>query len=179
MHSMVPVESKSGEETMSKQSGVGHSIYNLLPNEIEGFDSLAELAYALVVESCDRKIVAPARSGTVGNHTQSLGCPADRLAGPDQACVGRSGFSQKRRRLGADQAASGGGARVVSAESFAESPNLRRLFQHGVYVERSFAHLLGRPRQRRRRSAQSQQRSGRPSGRRRTAVSARLFSPGD
>src|ERR1700726_3531196 len=44
MHSMVRVESKSGEETMSKQSGVGHSIYNLLPNEIEGFDSLAELA---------------------------------------------------------------------------------------------------------------------------------------
>jgi glycogen phosphorylase len=44
MRSMVPVESKSGEETMSKQSGVGHSIYNLLPNEIEGFDSLAELA---------------------------------------------------------------------------------------------------------------------------------------
>jgi starch phosphorylase len=44
MHSMVRVESKSGEETMIKQSGVGHSIYNLLPNEIEGFDSLVELA---------------------------------------------------------------------------------------------------------------------------------------
>jgi len=29
---------------MIKQSGVGHSIYNLLPNEIEGFDSLVELA---------------------------------------------------------------------------------------------------------------------------------------
>jgi glycogen phosphorylase len=29
---------------MSKQTGVGHSIYNILPTEVEGFDSLAELA---------------------------------------------------------------------------------------------------------------------------------------
>jgi starch phosphorylase len=29
---------------MSKQTGLGHSIYNFLPTEIEGFDSLAELA---------------------------------------------------------------------------------------------------------------------------------------
>ena len=29
---------------MSKQTPVGHSIYNLLPTDVEGFDSLAELA---------------------------------------------------------------------------------------------------------------------------------------
>jgi glycogen phosphorylase len=29
---------------MSKQTGVGHSIYSLLPTDVEGFDSLAELA---------------------------------------------------------------------------------------------------------------------------------------
>jgi len=29
---------------MSKQNGVGHSIHNILPTELEGFDSLAELA---------------------------------------------------------------------------------------------------------------------------------------
>ena len=29
---------------MNKQTHVSHSIYNLLPTEIEGFDSLAELA---------------------------------------------------------------------------------------------------------------------------------------
>lgn len=29
---------------MSKQTRVGHPLYNLLPTEIEGFDSLAELA---------------------------------------------------------------------------------------------------------------------------------------
>ncbi len=32
------------EATMSKQTRVTHPIYNLLPTEIEGFDSLAELA---------------------------------------------------------------------------------------------------------------------------------------
>ena len=34
----------SGEEIMSDQTRVSHPIYNLLPTEIEGFDSLAELA---------------------------------------------------------------------------------------------------------------------------------------
>ena len=37
-------QTKSEEETMSKQTRVSHPIYNLLPTEIEGFDSLAELA---------------------------------------------------------------------------------------------------------------------------------------
>ena len=32
---------------MSKQTRVSHPIYNLLPTEIEGFDSLAELALDL------------------------------------------------------------------------------------------------------------------------------------
>jgi glycogen phosphorylase len=32
---------------MSKQTGFGHSIYNFLPTEIEGFDSLAELALVM------------------------------------------------------------------------------------------------------------------------------------
>ena len=37
-------QDKFGGETMSKQTRVSHPIYNLLPTEIEGFDSLAELA---------------------------------------------------------------------------------------------------------------------------------------
>ncbi len=47
---------------MSDQARVSHPIYNLLPTEIEGFDSLAELAldHALVVESCHRRSVAAA-----------------------------------------------------------------------------------------------------------------------
>ena len=37
-------EGKINEETMSKQTHVSHPIYSLLPTEVEGFDSLAELA---------------------------------------------------------------------------------------------------------------------------------------
>ena len=63
--------------------------------------------------------------------------------------------------------------------SSAVAPDLRRLFQHGIHVERSAADLLRRAWQRGRRSAQSRQRSGRAGGRRGTALPARLFSPGD
>ena len=47
---------------MSRPTRVSHPLYNLLPTEIEGFDSLAELAlgYALVVGSCHRPTVAAA-----------------------------------------------------------------------------------------------------------------------
>ena len=38
------VPSDPREQIMSKQTRVSHPIYNLLPTEIEGFDSLAELA---------------------------------------------------------------------------------------------------------------------------------------
>src|SRR5664280_2573563 len=41
---MESVRTKTGGETMSKQTRVSHPLYNLLPTEIEGFDSLAELA---------------------------------------------------------------------------------------------------------------------------------------
>ena len=58
------------------------------------------------------------------------------------------------------------------------SPDLRRLFQHGIHVERSAADLLGRTGQCGWRSAQSRQRSGRAGGRRGTALPARLFPPG-
>jgi hypothetical protein len=38
------VHNKFGGETVSKQTRVSHPIYSLLPTEVEGFDSLAELA---------------------------------------------------------------------------------------------------------------------------------------
>src|ERR1035437_1308432 len=38
------VKAKAEGETMSKQTRVSHPIYSLLPTEVEGFDSLAELA---------------------------------------------------------------------------------------------------------------------------------------
>ncbi len=39
-----PAQDKIKGETMSKQTRVSHPIYSLLPTEVEGFDSLAELA---------------------------------------------------------------------------------------------------------------------------------------
>ena len=64
------VQDKTEGQTMSKQPRVSHPIYNLLPTEIEGFDSLAELGpgYAFVVESCHRPSVAAAGSCAVGAH---------------------------------------------------------------------------------------------------------------
>jgi starch phosphorylase len=41
---VVPSEKGRDGQIMSKQTRVSHPIYNLLPAEIEGFDSLAELA---------------------------------------------------------------------------------------------------------------------------------------
>src|ERR1019366_7339044 len=56
---------------------------------------------------------------------------------------------------------------------------LRRIFQNGVYVERSFADLFGRAWQCGRRSTQSRQRSGCARGRRGATLPAGLFPPGD
>ena len=42
--SKIPGQDKGEGKTMSKQTRVSHPIYNLLPTEVEGFDSLAELA---------------------------------------------------------------------------------------------------------------------------------------
>jgi hypothetical protein len=49
-------QKKPGEETMSKQTPVGHPIYNLLPTDVEGFrfPGRACTRYALVMEPCDR-----------------------------------------------------------------------------------------------------------------------------
>ena len=47
---------------MSKQTRVSHPIYSLLPTEVEGFDSLAELALDMrwSWNHCDRQSVAAA-----------------------------------------------------------------------------------------------------------------------
>ena len=166
---------------MSKQTRVSHPIYSLLPTEVEGFDSLAELALDMrwswnhatdkVWRQLDPELWDITHNPWVVLQTVSR----EQI----ERVLADAVFRKNVDDLMRDQAASGGGARVVSAESSAGFPDLRRLFQHGIYVERSSAHLLGRARQCSRRSAQSRQRSGRASGRRGTAVPAGLFSPGD
>ena len=175
------VRTKTGEESMSKQTRVSHPIYNLLPTEIEGFDSLAELALDMrwswnhatdeVWRQLDPELWEITHNPWVVLQTVSRDQIERVLADP--------GFRKSVDGLVQTRRQAAGGARVVSAESFAGSPDLRRVFQHGIYVERSFAHLLGRAWQCGRRSAQSRQRSGRAGGRRGTALPARLFSPGD
>ena len=166
---------------MSKQTRVSHPMYSLLPTEIEGFDSLAELALDMrwswnhatdeVWRQLDPELWELTHNPWVVLQTVSRDQLERMLADP--------AFRKKVDDSGANQAAGGGGARVVSADLPAISPDLCRVFQHGIHVERSFAHLLGRAWQCGRRSAQSRQRSGRAGGRRGTALPARLFSPGD
>ena len=57
-----PSRDKDQGETMSEQIPVSKPVYSLFPTDIEGVDSLAELAldYAMVVESCRRRCVAAA-----------------------------------------------------------------------------------------------------------------------
>ena len=131
---------------MSEQTRVSHPMYSLLPTEIEGFDSLAELALNLrwswnhatdeVWRQLDPKLWEITHNPWVVLQTVSRDRIERVLADPV--------FRKNVDGLGADQAESAGGARVVSAESCAEFPDLRRVFQHGIHVERSFAHLLGR-----------------------------------
>src|SRR5450830_243027 len=127
------VRAKTEGGTMSEQTRVRHPLYNLLPADVEGFDSLLELA----VESCHRRGVAAAGSGTVGSDASPVRCPADSLPGEDPARARRSGLPQEDRCTCAVQEASGGGACVVSATSSRGAPDLCGVFQHGIHVERS------------------------------------------
>ena len=82
---------------MSKHTRVSHPIYGLLPMEVEGFDSLAQLALDLrwswnhatdhVWRQLDPELWEL--------HPQPLGRPADGLARPDRARAGRPRLSHR------------------------------------------------------------------------------------
>ena len=131
---------------MSKQTRASHPIYNLLHTEIEGFDSLAELALDMrsswnhatdeVWRQLDPVLWEITHNPWVVLQTVSRDQIERVLADP----VFRKHVDdlvQTRRRCG-------GSARVVSAHLPAISADLCGVFQHGIYVERSVAHLLGR-----------------------------------
>ena len=119
---------------------------NLLPTEIEGFDSLAELALDMrwswnhatdeVWRQLDPELWEITHNPWVVLQTVSRDQIERVLADPV--------FRKNVDGLVRSQPASGGGACVVSEESFGGSPDLRRVFQHGIHAERSPAHLLGR-----------------------------------
>ena len=115
-----------------------------------------------------------------GNSRKILGWFCRRSRGTNStACWPTPRFRKNIDDLLQSQASGRGDARMVSAKASAISFNLRRVFQHGIHVERSAPDLFGRTRQCGRRSTQSRQRFGRASGRSGTALPTRLFSPGD
>ena len=134
---------------MSKQTRVSHPIYNLLPTEIEGFDSLAELALDMrwswnhatdeVWRQLDPELWELTHNPWVVLQTVSRDQIERVLADPV--------FRKNVDDLVQAKTSGGGGAGVVSATSSAGSLDLRRVFQHGIHVERSAAHLLRRARQ--------------------------------
>src|ERR1019366_6478300 len=125
------------------------------------------------------RVVAAARSHALGAHPAPQRGAADGLAREDRERPGRSGLSPIARRIGGGQAGGGSDTSLVSTKISPGAPYLRRLFLHGVHVERSAPDLFGRARQRGRRSAQGGQRSRRAGDRRGITLPAGLFSPGD
>ncbi len=135
---------------MSKRAPLNHLVYSLLPMEVEGVDSLAELALDMwwswnhatdeVWRQLDPELWEITHNPWVVLQTVSRDQIERVLADP----VFRRDVDdlvQARR-----QAMEAPG--VVPAESRRGPPDLRRLLQHGIHVERGAAHLLGRPRQR-------------------------------
>ena len=168
-------------ETMSKQTPVSKPIYSLLPTDIEGFDSLAELALDMrwswnhAADEVWRQLDPALWEFTQNPWVVLQTVSRDKL----QRVLADPAFRKKvddlvqARRQAAE-------APAWFQQNHPQSPLTScRVFQHGIHVERSAAHLLGRAWQCGRRSAQSGQRSGRAGGRRGAALPARLFSPGD
>ena len=166
---------------MSEPTRVRHPKEHLLSTDVEGFDSLAELALDMrsswnhatdqVWRQLDPVLWELTHNPWVVLQTVSRDKIQRVLADP----AFRKNIDDlvQARRDAADS------ARVVSANPSAIAAELRRVFQHGIHVERSVADLFGRAWQRGRRSAQGRQRSGRAGGRRGAALPARLFPPGD
>ena len=130
---------------MSQQKRVNHPIYDLLPTEIEGFDSLAELALDMrwswnhstdeVWRKLDPDLWEITHNPWVVLQTVSRDQIERVLADPvfrKMSMVWSKPAGKRRRRpLGFK--------RIIR-----DLPDLRCLFQHGIHAERSSAHLLGR-----------------------------------
>ena len=133
---------------MSIQTRASHPIYNLLPMEVDGFDSLAELALDMrwswnhatdeVWLGLDPALWELTHNPWVVLQTVSRDRIERVLADPAfRKNVDDLLRAERLRRS----------ARMVSAESSAGSLDLRCVFQHGIHAERSAPYLLRRARQ--------------------------------
>ena len=122
---------------MSQLSRVSHRLYDLPPTEIEGFDSLAELALDMrwswnhatdvVWRQLDPELWEVTHNPWVVLQTVSRDRIERALRGPR--------LPEKRREFGRNPSSGGGKTCVVSAKSSECAPDLRRLFQHGIHAE--------------------------------------------
>jgi hypothetical protein len=166
--------------SMSKQTRVSHRYTAFYPRKSRDSVPWPSLPWTCAGPG----IITPTTCGgslilLFGNSPKTPGLFSRRSRGTSSSTCWPTRIPQEGRCSCANQTSGGGDARVVSADLRAISPDLCRVFQHGIHVERSFAHLLGRAWQCGRRSTQSRQRSGGASGCRGAALPARLFSPGD
>ena len=135
----------TGWKSFSKPDGVGSPLSKFHSEGIAGFDALAELALDMRW-SWDRATDEVWRQldPELWEITHNpLGCPADSFPRPDRTRLGQSRFLQRRRGAGSNQTARNGSPNVVSTTAFSIFLNKGRLFQHGIYAQRSLAHLLG------------------------------------
>ena len=131
---------------MSDLSRPSHPAYRFLPKEIEGFDSLAELALDLrwswnhatdgVWRTLDPMLWELTHNPWVVLQTVARDQIEQVLADPAFR-KNVDALLQAKRHEARD-------AGMVSAKAPESSPDLRRVFQHGIHVERSSTHLLGR-----------------------------------
>jgi hypothetical protein len=135
---------------MSRQTRAGHPIYGLLPTDVEGFDTLAELALDMrwswnhCADEVWRQLDCDLWEVTHNPWGVLQTVSRDQL----QRTLADPGLPQENRCPRAIQERGGNDPRVVSAESSTGQLHLRGVFQHGVHVERGPSDLFGRTRQR-------------------------------
>ena len=131
---------------MSEEARASHPFHGLLPTEISGFDSLAELALNLrwswnhSTDEVWRQLDPELWEITHNTWGMLKTVSRDKI----ERTLADPGFRKSVDAMVQNRRKPLGGGRLVSAEPCADCPELRCVFQHGVHVERSSAHLLGR-----------------------------------
>ena len=131
---------------MSDQQRVSHPIYNLLPTEIEGFDSLAELALDMrwswnhATDDLWRKLDPTLWKITHNPWVVLQTVSRDQI----ERALADPGFRKKVDDLLEASRRTAETPAWFQQTSCRGSPDFRCIFQHGIHVERSSAHLLGR-----------------------------------
>jgi len=115
-------------------------IYNLLPTEVEGSipgRACLDLHWSWNHATTECGALDP----ILWTHSKSLGCPADVSRDHSSACWPI--LPSVRTLMTCCDQAAGGGDTHGSSKSIRKPFDLRRVFQHGIHVERSAPDLFG------------------------------------